>query len=245
MNVLTIPFFYTTDPERREATRKVFRHYKTIADNLNLAVVGVGSEGLHSASLFYRFFGDYHEYPQTWDTIDAGGCAGLRAKFDACIAATKKYDPAHVFILGSDDVLTEGFFRKAIESPADLVGVAGGPDGGTRVVRLSTGDIVEVRGPFPWMPDIQFVGGCLRLSRALLERWEWAPFAEPGDEAGIERRARHEGVTIEGLAGSRDGFACWNVKTERVLNGWKSIGETSSTPAPHLTAEFHSLWGAL
>lgn len=244
---LTIPFYWAADPERGECTRKVFAHYQRVAD-LGIDVYGVGSEQDISRDLFCRYFpeANYVEFPQSWVWSPSGGRPELRRKFDACIEATRTADRSQVFIQGSDDLLTVEFFRHAMKSQADLVGVGGGATGGTRIVRLCTGEVVEWRGGYNWGSDLLFVGGILGLSRRLLDAWDWQPFSEPNDEVGVERRARDEGFTLEAFYGDRDGFVCWNVKTETALNKWDYVRKYNLRPAPDaVRTSFRTMWEAL
>lgn len=249
-DVLAIPFFYVADATRKAVTRKVFRHYANIAEKFDLAVVGVGSEGLLSRKLWCEFFPEvnYHEYPQIW-TVSPGGAGsdGLRAKFDETVRAARVFDPERVFIGGSDDLITAGFFERAFTSNADLIGVGNGPDGGVRIVRLRRREVYDWDGSYRWAPDLEFCGGGLVLSRALLEEWEWAPFSDPGDEVGIERRARAQDARCEAFYPRRDDFCFWAVKTEQaVLNGWKQVARMKPHRAPREAfAEFDELWSTL
>lgn len=249
MNVIAIPFFFTTDPQRRAVTAKVFRHYQRIADNLGLIVVGVGSEGSTSRGLFEQFFPPEHyvEYRQRWHAQPGpAGSAELRKKFDATIQAARTWGPDRVFILGSDDVLTERFFELGLSSDADLVGVGAGSQACTRIVRLSTGEVVEWDGRYPAGEELMFCAGCLGLSRSLLDRWRWAPFSLAGDEVGVERRAAADGATCEAFYARRDGFDVWNVKSERVLNSWANVLKVKPKKASRKVRDgFHAMWAEL
>lgn len=247
-DVLAIPFYFVADPERCEVTRKVFGHYAKVAADLSLEVVGVGSEGARSRRLWGEFFPDanYREYRQRWQgSASAVGSRLLRLKFDATVRATRQFDPQRVFIIGSDDILTAGFFAEAVESHADLVGVAGGTRDAVRLVRRSTEQVFVWDGRYPWAPDVACCGGGFGFSRRLLEEWRFAPFSEPGCEVGIERRARTDGASILTLPPAARSFRFWAVKGESgVLNGWDDIGQLGLREAP-LWTEFTDLWDAL
>lgn len=83
------------------------------------------------------------------------------------------------------------------------------------------------------------------MSRRLLDGWGWAVYEWPQDEAGVERRARSDGYTLEALYAKRDGFVCWNVKTNRVLNGWTDVLRAETTRAPQWRHEFRQFWAGL
>lgn len=232
MNVLAIPFYFCTHPQRRLVTHKVFAHYAKIAADLGLATIGVGSEGDVSRDVWSEYFADgYIEHPQTF-TAGVGGSEGLRAKFDATVQAAQRFGPERVFIGGSDDILPPEFFAHAFASDADVVGITGG----CRIVHDK--QIYEWDGCYDWAPEVTLCGGGLVLSRRLLDRWGWAPFSEQGDEMAIERRARGDGFTIEGV---ECGF--WSVKTTGAVLNDCPPGLPMASPETHAT--FDALWAAL
>jgi hypothetical protein len=207
IDVIAIPFFFVSNPLRAEVTRRVLRHFRNVADELDLVVIGVGSEGDVSRDLWREFFdvSTYSEYPQNWVRIGAGGHPLLRAKFDETLRRAAIYNPGKVFIGGSDDLIDADWFRRAFKSDADLIGVSGG----AHVVRYIGGSHVEIfdwDGTYPGHPDIEFSGGGFVLSRAMLDAMDWAPFKEGADEIGVERRARRMGYKIEAI--NSPFFAC-------------------------------------
>lgn len=238
--VVALPFYWCTDRERATVTRRVFRHYRNIADQLGVRVTGIGSEGAVSRGLWCEYFDeiDYREYPQTF-TANNGGSDGLRGKFDETIRATRHLNPDRVFIGGSDDLIPVDWYAKAFQSEADLVGVTGG------AVIVQMDRAMPVRsctwdGIYPNGRDVEFCGGGLVLSRKLLEAWGWAPFGQPGDEVGIERAAREQGFTLEGIAGRF--FA---VKCKRVLNPYAIAGKLGAAANHGGLDDFRRLWDAL
>lgn len=248
-NVLAIPFYFVADHDRRNVTRKVFAHYANVAAELDLAVVGLGSEGKLSRTLFAQHFpaDNYREYPQPASRMTGAGNAVLRAKFDETVRAARPFNPARVFIIGSDDLIDSGFFAAALASDADLVGIGSGPPDAVRIVRLARREVHYWHGHYPNAPDLQCCGGGFGFSRRLLDEWDFAPFARPGDEVGIERRAREEGFTIEGLPAGADTFRFHAVKTERaVLNGWAQVARVGPVKAPPSAfADFSRRWDIL
>jgi hypothetical protein len=239
--VCALPFYFVGDRERREVTRRVFKHYRNMADQLGVRVTGMGSEGKVSRGLWCEFFDelDYREYPQDFQANQSGS-VGLRAKFDEAFRATRHLGPARVFMGGSDDLIPIDWYAKAFASDADLVGVTDG----AVVVGLQRGNPSRTLvwdGRYSHATDVLFCGGGLVFSRALLEKWGWAPFAQPSDEVGIERRARAEGWSVEGFPGPF--FA---VKCQKVLNRFE-VGQRLGAPAGdrRVLAEFMTLWNAL
>lgn len=239
--VIALPFYWCGDAERAIVTRRVFRHYRNIADQLGVRVTGVGSEGKVSRGLWCEYFDevDYREFPQTF-TANNAGSEGLRGKFDETIRATRHLNPARVFIGGSDDLIPVDWYAKAFASEADLVGVTGGAVivqmDRSRPVRSCAWD-----GRYASAPDVEFCGGGLVLSRALLEAWGWAPFGQPGDEVGIERAAREQGFTLEGIFGR-----FYAVKCRRVLNAYSVAGRLGAASGDAWEmADFQRVWQAL
>jgi hypothetical protein len=239
--VVALPFYWCADRERREVTRRIFHHYRNLADQLGVRITGVGSEGKVSRGLWIEFFDevDYREYPQTFSATNSGG-AGLREKFDETIRATRHLDPERVFIGGSDDLIPIDWYAKAFASDADLVGVTGG----AVVIGMQRGQPNRSHvwdGIYTHATDVEFCGGGLVLGRRLLDAWEWAPFAQPGDEVGIERAARAQGYLCEGIPGPF--FA---VKCGKVLNGYNVAGRHGAQPGgTEVVAAFRAHWDAL
>lgn len=239
--VVALPFYWCGDRERGEVTRRIFRHYAQLRDEIGVRVTGLGSEGKVSRAMWGEFFDDddYREYPQTF-TANHAGAEGLRAKFDETIRATRFLRPERVFIGGSDDLIDVDWFRKAFESDADLVGITGG----ATIVEMKNSQpryVLVWDGHYAHGTDVEFCGGGLVLSRGLLEAWGWAPFAQPGDEVGIERRARAEGRECAGYHG-----AFYAVKGGKVLNPYSMArlhGAREATVAE--IDAFRARWDAL
>lgn len=261
-DVFVAPFFYAADKGRAEITRRVFRHWARVADELGARVIGVGSEGKVSRGLWCEVFDDidYHEYPQCWRGSATGaGSVGLRAKFDEAIRRARIFNPERVFIGGSDDIIPADWFRAAWKSSADLVGVKGGAwvveyrrvgsVPGRRVVARRIESplerdprIMEWDGRYGWAPDIEFCGGGVVMGREMLDDWGWAPFRDPSCEIGVERRAREEGWRVEAIEGRF--FA---VKAEgAVLNDAGRSNRIGARPAqPTVITEWRETWGGL
>lgn len=239
--VVALPFYWCMDRDRLQATRRIFRHYQRLRDELGVRVTGVGSEGKLSRGLWGDFFDpiDYREYPQTFQANHSGS-EGLRAKFDETIRATRHLDPSRVFIGGSDDLIPLDWYAKAFASDADMVGVTGG----AVIVgfqRFTPNRTYVWNGVYPGSPDVEFCGGGLVLSRKLLEAWDWAPFDAPGDEVRLERRARSEGWACEGFDGR-----FYAVKCGRSLNPVQVAQRLGAVDGGAETmAEFRRVWDQL
>lgn len=239
--VMALPFFWAEDRERHEVTRRCFHHFRNVADALGMRVTGMGSEGAVSRALWAGIFDeiDYAEYPQNFVATNAGS-VGLRAKFDESIRRTRYLNPDRVFIGGSDDIIPLDWFAKAFASDADLVGVTGG----ALIVGMQNREPTRSQlwdGRYKSGKDLEFCGGGLVMSRRLLEAWEWAPFRDPSDEVGIERRARAEGWVVEGIAGR-----FYAIKCKQVLNSY-SIGTRLGAVAQGMDEfrQFKQLWDSL
>lgn len=200
VDVLALPIYFCEHPIRSEVTRRVLRHLRNVAEEVDAVVIGVGSEGDTSRNLWREFFdvSTYSEFPQVWARIGPGGHPMLRAKFDETVRRAAIYNPSKVFIGGSDDIIPTEWFVKAFKSDADLIGVSGG----AHVVRIDGGSHIEIYdwdGTYPGHDDIKFCGGGFVLSRGLLDKMDWAPFKENSDEIGVERRARRQGFRVEAI----------------------------------------------
>lgn len=203
--VVACSFYFCTDEERAEITRRVFRSFAKIP---GILFIGVGSEDDTSRDLFCEMFPEeqYVEYPQTFSRPPAWGSPGLRAKFDAAVQACHPYNPEWVFHVGSDDLAPAHTYRPALT--ADIVGVGGG----SYLWQYGTDRYEYLEHPQP--TGFTCSGGPLGFSRRYLDAIDWQPFASPDCEVGAERMARRLGYEVEARP---DAF--WQIKCRRVLNG--------------------------
>jgi hypothetical protein len=246
-DVIAIPFYYAAHKVRSEITRRAFRHFRRVADEVGARVIGLGSEGLVSRALWCEIFDevDYHEYPQTWNPRQLGGAGseGLRQKFDETVRRARVHNPSRVFIGGSDDVIPMQWWQAAWKSEADLIGVGGGAMIVRYGARPDQSVISAWDGHYQWAPDIEFCGGGVVMSRDLLDSWEWAPFRDPHCEIGLERRARSEGWRVETIEGR-----FWAVKVQgAVLNEANRAGRAGAVAAlgAEVREEWIELWAGL
>lgn len=242
-DVIAIPFYFTTNKARNEVTRRVFRHLRRVADEVGARVIGVGSEGKVSRSLWCEVFDevDYHEYPQTWTRVTGAGSPQLRAKFDETVRRARVFNPRRVFIGGSDDVIPVEWWREAWKSEADLVGVSGG----ARIVRLHqtrpiASTVADWGGTYGWAPEVEFCGGGIVLGRDLLDAWNWAPFSEPNCEIGVEKRAREEHWIVEAIEGRY-----WSIKVPQAVLNEASRATRAGAVAVNAQAAWTELWESL
>lgn len=243
IDVICLPIYFCEHPVRADVTRRVLRHLRRVAEEVDAVVIGVGSEGDISRDLWREFFdvSTYSEYPQVWARIGPAGHPLLRAKFDETLRRCAIYNPARVFIGGSDDIIPMEWFRRAFKSDADLVGVTGG----AHVVRIDGGSHLEIwewDGKYPGHGDIEFCGGGFLLSRNLLDAWDWAPFKDSSDEIGVERRARRRHFIVEGIEGRY-----WAAKVPgAVLNAPGMAPRYGATQAGQaVRAEWTKVWAGL
>lgn len=246
-DVIAVPFYCYGSNARSEVTRRVFRHFRRVAEEVGARVIGLGSEGQVSRALWCEIFDevDYHEYPQTWVARHVGGAGseGLRQKFDETVRRARVHNPARVFIGGSDDVIPMEWWRKAWKSEADLIGVGGGALIVRYGPRAQSSQISVWDGRYGWAPDIEFCGAGVVMSRELLDGWGWAPFRDEHCEIGVERRAREEGWTVETIEGR-----FWAVKVQgAVLNEAARAGRAGARPVVDsgIRADWVELWDSL
>lgn len=251
-DVIAIPFFFCANKARAEITRRVFHHLRGVAEELGARVIGLGSEGEVSRRVWCSVFDemDYHEYPQPWTSGRQGGAPsgagsdGLRAKFDETVRRARVFDPRRVFIGGSDDVISLDWWRQAWKSEADLIGVTGGARIVRYGIRPEQSVLMSWDGKYSWATDVEFCGGGVVMSRALLDGWRWAPFDEAGDEIRLERRAREEGWAVEAIPAE----SFWAIKAPgAVLNEAARARRVGAAVVNDvaLRADWNELWKGL
>ena len=115
---ITIPFYnHNGDIHRTNLTRKIFKHYSIIRDNIkdkcNMTFTLVGSEGEISKKLALDYFNneEYFEFDQTkyydfWDM--------LWKKFNFCFSTSQNKNSAIIFLAGSNDYIPIDFFIQVI-----------------------------------------------------------------------------------------------------------------------------------
>lgn len=239
--VCALPFYWIADKDRREVTRRIFRHYQRVRDELGVRITGVGSEGALSRDFWCAFFDevDYREYPQNFQANHGGG-DGLREKFNETVRAVRHLEPERVFIGGSDDLIPLEWYKAAFTSDADLVGVTGG----AMIVEYHRGFPMRGHvwdGQYRHASDVSFCGGGLVIGARWLESLRWAPFVRAGDEVGIEREAREAGLSVEGFPGP-----FYAVKCRRVLNAAQVAGRHGARLAePAEFGAFLKVWDGL
>ena len=116
---ITIPFYnHNGDIHRTNLTRKIFKHYSIIRDNIkdkcNMTFTLVGSEGEISKNLALDYFNneEYFEFDQTkyhdfWDM--------LWKKFNFCFSTSQNKNSDIIFLAGSNDYIPIDFFIQVID----------------------------------------------------------------------------------------------------------------------------------
>lgn len=153
--------------KRPELTRLTLRTYqrtrRLLAENLDLCLLAVGSEGSASRTLCEEHGFHYVEYANS----------PLSHKWNAGVQAARAYDPEGLIIAGSDDLLSPGMFRTYTDKLRDGLNFFGVSD-------LYFYDALSGRLGY-WSghgrTSIERAGepiGCGRcFGRALLERTDW------------------------------------------------------------------------
>lgn len=245
-----IPFYWCFDEDRAEIARRVFRHYDGMFEN----VIGVGSEGDLSRELFLDSapHGTYVEYQQTWEWMPPCGSPALRDKFNAGFQTARMFEPERVWLVASDDLITEGLFS---ESDADLIGAGVSPqdenlqpsedDGGFYMWDYPRPTYRLWNHQNPGFADCEMFGA-MGFSSSLLDAWDWTPYMWEHDEIGVERRARSEDRSLDVRKMDRDGFAYWNIKCGKTLNPFGAYENFGLSDAPECAVkELADLWQGL
>jgi hypothetical protein len=200
--------------QRPALTEIVLDYYQDLqarlADQIDLVMVAVGSEGVASRRLCEARGFHYHEFPNQ----------PLSAKWDHGLKCCRKYQPDGVVIVGSDDLLSDALFR----SYADLL------DQGTLCCGIIDGVFFDLQNPsgsihwqgyggrtnergMPWRLN-EAIGMGRLFARPLLEYLDYSLWRGAGINKGLDKRAKNrlisfgirpvlEGDTIQVLLNNR------------------------------------------
>lgn len=209
--------------KRPVLTSLVLRSYQRtqqlLADELNLCLLAVGSEGDDSRSLCQQYGFDYVEHANS----------PLSHKWNAGVQAVRNYDVDGLVIVGSDDLLssnTFGIYAEKLSEGLDFFGIS------DLYFYNALSGVLGYWGGYA-LTQPQRVGepiGCGRcLSRRLLDRVDWNLWpAEPGYEKGLDlvalRLAKVQGFQPSTWRMAELGIKAVDVKAGDSITAFEEIG---------------------
>ncbi len=207
----------TTVWQRHNLTDYVLHSYKQRRERLcgkvELILVAAGSEGYLTKEICERNGFAYIEHPNQ----------PLNFKWNAAVLLAKDADPDYVMIVGSDDVVSDDYFTKALERiPVDAAEMFSLND--LYVLGLS-GRTLQYWNRQPDWP----IGLGRLLNRRVLETVEWQPWScdvprNRGLDKSCMRKLEARGIGSRVCSVKDLGSLVVDIKSKDNMNSWQTLG---------------------